>query len=797
MKKYFTLLSLAIGMLAYAQEPVAVVKSDGLPQLTVLETQDMGNGHEIRVVRDAKGRVYKQHVAPGKTPRVMGDMPSGMRAPKAASNTNRTFFESFEGYSTEYGLNWIPQGWSKINTEAHTPTAEQLQHYINNSWYVYESSNLYQEMTPDGLCEAFIHFGYEGNYGSNAKAQDEWLVTPEISLGENETLRYLLQADMFYIYPWDWNAWCVGNRNEIECNMQVMITDNGGESWKCLWDLEADVARKLTDEQIDGEYDGMQYYDFSVSLAAYAGKNVKIAFRYLRMEGDGKGNSMMVDRVIVERPGSPWKHLGTGTMADGWVIPNLTIHPGEYYDPADYVFNVEIYESTEKPGVYKIASPYTSEKFPFLHLNGNKDTAYDIVIDATNPSFVIVEPQISGFEHNNPGSKAARYAAPYYVSHSGKRFLDDGNAMEDIIKGGYASSFDAEKGVITIGYPEYGHMVNGKYDGGYSCSGLSKYPTVITLPESAPEPTWQSLGNGLLVDGFIYPGYVGNPKGHGWNVEIQQKSDQPGLYRMVNPYTVDGCPIKRYNDNTNGAFVVIDATDPSMVLVKAQYSGFSAVTGGEHWNFYIGNLAGMYVDYGYELETVAAVLKDHQKDVLANGVITFRDPMFGADNADEFGYKWQDAAGVAFPYPAKLYLPGATETPEEAEIEASRLELNKYEAEGAPGSEIKLEATVYPADVTTKTVNWGSSDSKIAKVAADGTVSLLAEGTVEITAACGLASATCTVTVKADSGIDEVGADLDAEAVYYTVEGIRVEGCPQPGLYVRVAGGKASKVVIR
>ncbi len=52
---------------------------------------------------------------------------------------------------------------------------------------------------------------------------------------------------------------------------------------------------------------------------------------------------------------------------------------------------------------------------------------------------------------------------------------------------------------------------------------------------------------------------------------------------------------------------------------------------------------------------------------------------------------------------------------------------------------------------------------------------------------------------NAISGIENVAVEAaaDAEAEYFTISGIRVEGTPEPGIYLRRAGDKVSKVVVR
>lgn len=53
------------------------------------------------------------------------------------------------------------------------------------------------------------------------------------------------------------------------------------------------------------------------------------------------------------------------------------------------------------------------------------------------------------------------------------------------------------------------------------------------------------------------------------------------------------------------------------------------------------------------------------------------------------------------------------------------------------------------------------------------------------------------VTYKYDSGISAVETDADATVEYYNLQGIRIQGEPTPGLYIRRQGNATSKVIIR
>ena len=119
------------------------------------------------------------------------------------------------------------------------------------------------------------------------------------------------------------------------------------------------------------------------------------------------------------------------------------------------------------------------------------------------------------------------------------------------------------------------------------------------------------------------------------------------------------------------------------------------------------------------------------------------------------------------------------------------------------GTTVQLNAEVYPADVTDKTVTWSSSNTEVATVDAAGLVTGVSTGKATVTAKCGEVSATVEVTVTADpAGLESVMADPNAIFDVYTIGGSVVRRGAnanalrdlQPGIYVIVSGGKAFKV---
>ena len=87
-------------------------------------------------------------------------------------------------------------------------------------------------------------------------------------------------------------------------------------------------------------------------------------------------------------------------------------------------------------------------------------------------------------------------------------------------------------------------------------------------------------------------------------------------------------------------------------------------------------------------------------------------------------------------------------------VPVDSITLNKTSTSISVGNSEKLTATVKPENATDKTLNWASSDTSVATVAADGTVTAVKAGaaTITATAADGSGkSAACTVTVTGGS----------------------------------------------
>lgn len=117
------------------------------------------------------------------------------------------------------------------------------------------------------------------------------------------------------------------------------------------------------------------------------------------------------------------------------------------------------------------------------------------------------------------------------------------------------------------------------------------------------------------------------------------------------------------------------------------------------------------------------------------------------------------------------------------------------------GQTAQLSVEVLPANATDKTVVWTSSDESVATVDQTGMVTAVAEGTATITvkSADGNAETSTTATVRTDTGVDSVTADVVGDIEVFTPSGIKVSNNIDnltPGIYIVRQGSLTRKIIV-
>lgn len=103
-----------------------------------------------------------------------------------------------------------------------------------------------------------------------------------------------------------------------------------------------------------------------------------------------------------------WVDFGTGTFRDGLV--------GDLYGLKAAQWNVKVEKSIVKEGVYRIANPYATGAYS-AYFKASDDLNTTIVIDASDPNFVVIDPFDSGCTLNSgDGEISFLMFVSYYLS---------------------------------------------------------------------------------------------------------------------------------------------------------------------------------------------------------------------------------------------------------------------------------------------------------------------------------------------------------------------------------------------
>ena len=249
---------------------------------------------------------------------------------KASDSENvNSFFEGFEGRNPDaYGFAanaWLPSGWSQFSRQGnkHVGSGDG---YWDLTWLTLSNESVGslpsgdQRVSYDGDSFAYImadvmwgeKLPYPDlglDYATN-HPQDEWLVSPAFTPKAEEWFYFQLN-----FRP----GWCLYNRQANDFTgennlLEVWVTEGNGTTnsdWVKLWSLKDYIGEKFTEEELRADLtdlDGKQYRPVYVNMKNYVGKNVKVAFRFFGVNGQG----MALDNVA----------LGIPIPKPSYVLPN-------------------------------------------------------------------------------------------------------------------------------------------------------------------------------------------------------------------------------------------------------------------------------------------------------------------------------------------------------------------------------------------------------------------------------------------------------------------------------------------
>ena len=168
----------------------------------------------------------------------------------------------------------------------------------------------------------------------------------------------------------------------------------------------------------------------------------------------------------------------------------------------------------------------------------------------------------------------------------------------------------------------YSDVVSGLKDGVsytvvvWATNGIQTKADFAEYTTTKSPEVFKSLGMGLYTEDFL-AGLFNGMENLTYEVEIEESVDNPGKYRLVNPYGA-AFPYNEEGDYdaTQDYYMVINAQDPEGVYIPSQ--GVGCDWGYGEWTVY--SLAANYLDTG---KTLAEAKTEGFCGTIQDGVITF------------------------------------------------------------------------------------------------------------------------------------------------------------------------------
>ena len=228
----------------------------------------------------------------------------------------------------------------------------------------------------------------------------------------------------------------------------------------------------------------------------------------------------------------------------------------------------------------------------------------------------------------------------------------DAAAVADAIAAGELEAMDVQAGRIEVPF-------NAEELGGNKFNVIAvvmadgKVKTVVSASyeyygggDSNP---WTSIGTGFFTDDIVAPLFGAEPVTY--EVEILEHSENPGLYRVMNPYSNSVYPYAEDDCAEEGLYLEVNATDTEGAYIQQQSLGFD-------WGYgefsFVTNGARYFANYPFETVKAAGYL-----GAVVEGVIKF--PVFERDGGTYQGIVYMGESGyyAGMTNKIEIVLPGA------------------------------------------------------------------------------------------------------------------------------------------
>ena len=298
-------------------------------------------------------------------------------------------------------------------------------------------------------------------------------------------------------------------------------------------------------------------------------------------------------------------------------MPHYPLQPGISYDNYPCTFNAErglftlnlIYFVCTDLG--SSANGYFGQGVETLQLDGYYIPDYSFDIQYTGPNVDDYGNEFAVIS-TTKGVDVAKYLMTVISADE-----DVNAAVQGMLKGEVACDALTEAGLYTYPITASGNYKALAITFDAEENPLEAHSTDFEFYLSSEGNPWQSLGYAVYTDDLVLP-LFSNPA-MSYYVEVLENKEQPGLFRMVDPYGPE-FPLYPYASSyEEGSYIEIDATDPEGVWIEGWQS-----TGLDVQNNGLMSVTSMA---WYQASNEGATKEDAKEaglcGVYADGVITF------------------------------------------------------------------------------------------------------------------------------------------------------------------------------
>lgn len=294
-------------------------------------------------------------------------------------------------------------------------------------------------------------------------------------------------------------------------------------------------------------------------------------------------------------------------------IMELNDLPPSIFNPETGLFSIDVAVVSSDPELPGTSGAY-GVGYEYLQLPGYK--SYEVSLDYRG-NYVDAKGNEYAIVNAYKSDDVASFVADIFIGALDESGVDA--AIEDLKSNDELESYTASTTNLALVCEENGPytvVAIGRDENGEEVCKTAYTFNYSTVKANDP---WETIGYCEYTDGFINSAYS-KLGGETWDVEIQGDPENPGMYRLVNPYEAwaNAYAAAGVTYGKGNYYIIINATNPTQVYLEESNIGLTIDPSDGQW--IVSSAAYDFLEQGYSASAIAAA---GLFGTLSDGVITF------------------------------------------------------------------------------------------------------------------------------------------------------------------------------